>query len=66
MKVLYQQQVKPIMASLREGDSPWHMLIFIDPRDWNEAKAMYGDKLEVVFGETAGLLTDGCIRGCYH
>ena len=46
IKAMRLLMVQPIMALLTHDGSPIKEIIFIDPRDWDEAKAMYGDKLQ--------------------
>lgn len=36
-----------IMATLETDDGPWRKIVFIHHDDWDEAKRMYGDKLQL-------------------
>ena len=50
--VLRLQTVHPIWALLKDDNKPLEgLLLFIDPRDWDEAKAEHGDKLKKLFEE---------------
>lgn len=49
--ILKLRTVQPIMATL-PVDNGWHLkVVFIDPRDWDEAKEKFGDSLQAIFAE---------------
>lgn len=46
-RAMTQQKYRPILAMLHmDGALP--KLVFIDPRDWEECKKLYGSALEVM------------------
>ena len=45
---LRQAKYPPVMATLRESEH-WARIIFIDPRELEECKKRYGDRLKVLF-----------------
>ena len=46
-RALMQRENIPIMVTLKTDDGPWRKIVFIHPDDWDEAKRMYGDKLQL-------------------
>ena len=47
-RALRQEKYPPVMATLKESEH-WARVIFIDPRELEECKKLYGERLKVLF-----------------
>ena len=54
IKAMSQQIYIPIPAIYKDPNSRCNRLLFIDPRDWDDMKSEYGDKLEGFLNDYKG------------
>ena len=48
LRALLQRTFPPVMCMVPANDRPGRMVVFIDPRELEEAREKYGDGLEVL------------------